>query len=158
MSRPNWRSRSVLAAGAAVVLVGTGVAALASTGGAADDDAPAATSSVGAQATGDDRSAELRRSVDDLLGQVDALEASLATPTPTPTPTPSATPAGVLDDHGGDRPAGVSDDGPDHDRYDDHGGRDDDGGDDRGEDRGDDRGDDHGDDHGGHGEDEGDDD
>lgn len=149
MSRLNWRSRSVLAAGAAAVLVGTGVAALATTGGPGSDPAPATTSPADPRLATDDRSAELRRSVGDLMGQVDALEASLATPTPSP----SATPGGVADDRGGDRPAGVSDDGPGHDAYDDHGGLDDDGDDDayddddHGGDRGDD--DDRGDDHGG---------
>ncbi len=145
MSRLNWRSRSVVAAGAAAVLVGTGVAALASTtGGSPADAAPAVTSPADPQLATDDRSAELRRSLAEVMGQVDALEASLATPSPSAT-------GGAVDDRGGDRPAGVSDDGPGHDLYDDHGGRgDDDGDDDHG--RGDDDhaqvSDDHGDDRG----------
>ncbi len=144
MSRPTWRSRSIVAAGAAAVIMGTGVAALAATGSPPDG---AAKPGPAPQTTTDGSSAELRQSVDDLMGQVDALEASL---TATPTPSPAGTPG--LDDNARDRPTGVSDDGAgyvgrtddDHGDYgDDNHGEDDD---DRGD--GDDDGDDHGDDHG----------
>ena len=57
---------------------------------------------------------------------------STSSPTPTPTPSTSTDPSGTstvepaapvyIDDHGGDRPDGVSDDGPNHDLGDDHGG------------------------------------
>lgn len=89
MSRTTWRTRTVLAAAASAVLVGTGVAALATT---RDDASPASAP----QETNDSSSAELRQSLDDLTAQADALEASLAaTPTTTPTTTPTA--AGVSD-------------------------------------------------------------
>lgn len=128
MSRPNWRSRSVLAAGAAAILVGTGVAALASTGSEPIDDAPSAAVS---QDTGQGGLDDVRRSLEDLMAQADALEASLAT-----TPAPAA-PAGS---------DGQAVGGPQEYLDDDHG----DGDDDRGDD-------DHGDDDRG-AEDEGDDD
>ena len=134
MSRLNWRSRSVLAAGAAAVLVGTGVAALATTGSSPGDDAPSATSPQS-----DDSLAEVRASLEDLMSQADALESSLATPTPTPTSDDDAYDDGAYDDAYDD--GAYDDDGDDDDAYDDHGDDDDD-----------DRGDDHG------GEDEGDDD
>lgn len=162
MSRLSWRGRSVLASGAAVVLVGIGVAALAFTGGQGGQAAPATTSPAASPLVTDARSAELQRSVDDLLGQVDALEAALAAPTPPTSPTPG----GLVDDRGGDRPVGVGDDGPERDRYGDDGDDDgdDDGHDDRGsddsgsDDRDDDGDNDHGDDRGAHDEDEGHDD
>ncbi len=134
MFRPTWRSRSIVAAGAAAVLVGTGVGALAATGSSPDG---AAQPGPAPQATTDGRSAELRRSVDDLMGQVDALEASLAA---TPTPSPAGTPG--FDDNGRDRPTGVSDDGAGYVGHTDDDGDDDHGYDDDG-DHGDD--DDHGD-------------
>jgi len=143
VSRPTWRNRSIVAAGSAALLVGTGVAALAATGSSPDG---AAQPGPAPQTTTDGRSAELRASVDDLMGQVDALEASLAA---TPTPSPAGTPG--FDDNGRDRPTGVSDD--DHGYV---GHTDDDGDDDHGYDD-----DDHGDDHGGdddHGDVESDDD
>ncbi len=123
MSRLTWRSRSVVAAGAAAVLVGTGVAALAATGADADGATQPAQPGAAPQVTSDERAAELRRSVDDLMSQVDALEASLAaTPTPLPATNPAGTPG--LDDNGGAGPAGVSDDGAGYTKYghgDDHG-------------------------------------
>lgn len=55
-----------------------------------------------------------------------------STATPTPSPSTSTDPSGTstvqpaapvyIDDHGGDRPDGVSDDGPNHDLNDDNGG------------------------------------
>ena len=55
-----------------------------------------------------------------------------STATPTPSPSTSTDPSGTstvepaapvyIDDHGGDRPVGVSDDGPNHDLNDDNGG------------------------------------
>lgn len=153
MSRLNWRSRSVLAAGAAAVLVGTGVAALASTGGSGGGEAaPATTSPADPRLAADDRSAELRSSVDDLLSQVDALEAALAAPTPSPTPAGGGDGGGVLaagstggapaapatyDDHGDDDAYEDDDHGDDDDGYDDDHGSDDHG-DDHGEVEGDD--------------------
>lgn len=97
MSRLTWRSRSVVAAGAAAVLVGTGVAALAATGSDRDDAPQPAQPGAASQVMSNDRSTELGRSVDDLMSQVDALEASLVA-----TPTPATIPAGTsgVDDNG----------------------------------------------------------
>jgi hypothetical protein len=125
MSRTTWRSRSVLAAGTAAILVGTGVAALATTGTPPGDDAPPASAP---QDTADDSLAELRRSVDDLMAQADALESSLAA-TPTNTTAAGASDGGqlddVYDDHGDDDDDYDDDydydDDDDHDQDDDHG-------------------------------------
>ena len=96
MSRPNWRSRSVLAAGAAAVLVGTGVAALATTG--SNPEAPPATSPQV-----DDGLTDVRASLEDLMAQADALESSLAaTPTPDPTSDDDVFYDDAYDDHGGE--------------------------------------------------------
>ena len=139
----SWKRRTVIATAAAALLTGGGIIALANAAPESASPGTATVTPTNAPATGSVAgsadTAELERSLDGLLSQVDGLEQSLVTtgPTPSSSPSPSATP---FDDHGGDRPDGVSDDDSSHDDDDDddRGGHsddddsDDDGSDDRG--------------------------
>jgi len=110
------RTRFIITGAATVAILGIGTAG-----------AVAMTNSLGvAEQTGQ------VQKIDSVTTGRDGGGSDDSTATPTPSPSTSTDPSGTstvepaapvyIDDHGGDRPDGVSDDGPNHDLGDDHGG------------------------------------